>query len=127
MKNRMHLLNYLKFNSVLKCSKELKNISNSKNEKLRNKLIRVSRDCVINAISEIAKNCLSGNIPLKDCDFNSLLKYQNLLRQISKKSTIGKRRKLLIQKGGVLQFLIPPALSLLATVIGNLIQKKSIK
>ena len=124
MKNNTHLLRYLKFEKVLKCSKELNQISKTENSKIRNNLIKVARDCVIDAISEIAKNCLYGNIPLKTCDFNKLKKFQNILRRLSKKSRVHQRKKILIQKGGFLNLLIPPALTLIASIVGDLIKKK---
>ena len=124
MKNSSHLLKYLKFQSVLNCSKELDRLSKAKNKKDLKKFIREAEECVINAISEIAKNCIYGNIPLNKCDFRKLSKYQGILRKISKKSSVSNRRKLINQKGGFLSLLIPPALSLIASVIGGLINKK---
>src|SRR5882757_4500908 len=120
MKNRTHLLKFLKFSRVLNCAKDLDKISAVKNFKIRSKLISQSKACIIDAISEIAKNCLKGNIPLKSCDFKKLSTYKNLLRAISKKSSIQKRRKLISQKGGFLSLLIPPALSLIASIVGDL-------
>jgi hypothetical protein len=117
-------LNYLKFNRVLRCAKSLHNISKIKDQKLRNKLILNAEKCVIDAISEIAKNCLAGNINLKTCDFKNLSKYKKVLRLISKKSSVKRRKQLLQQKGGFLSFLIPPALSLIASVVGDLISSK---
>ena len=99
-------------------------ITKTKNSKLRNKYLKEANNCVIDAISEIAKNCLIGNVPLKTCDFKKLRKYQKLLRKLSKKSPVVKRRNLIIQRGGFISFLIPPALSLIASVVGELIEKK---
>jgi hypothetical protein len=109
---------------VLRCAKRLHNISKIKNPKSRNKLILDAEKCVIDAISEIAKNCLAGNINLKTCDFKKLSKFKNILRQISKKSSVKRRKQILQQKGGFLTLLIPPALSLIASVVGDLISSK---
>jgi hypothetical protein len=117
-------LKYLKFNKILNCAKSLHNISKNKNPIARNRLILDVEKCVIDAISEIAKNCLAGNINLKTCDFNKLSKYKKTLRQISKKSSVEKRKRILQQKGGFLSLLIPPALSLIASVVGDLISSK---
>ena len=124
MKSRTPLLKYLKFNKVLNCAPVLDKITKTKNSKLRNKYLKDANDCVIDAISEIAKNCLTGNVPLKTCDFKQLSKYQKLLRKLSKKSPVVKRRNLIIQSGGFIPFLIPPALSLIASVVGELIGKR---
>ena len=125
MKNHnTYILKYLKFDQVLKCAKELDELSNVKDKVQRKLLIKNAENCVIDAISEIAKNCLAGNIPLKSCDFKKLSKYQKLLRQISRKSSNTKRRKTIEQSGGFLNLLIPPALTLIASVVSDVISKK---
>jgi hypothetical protein len=124
----MHLLNYTKFNKVLKCSSELHKIHKEKNLGKRIHLIKIAENCVIDAISEIAKNCLLGNIPLSPVDFTNLKKYQQILRKISKSTPIKKRKQLIIQKGGFIETLIPAALALIAYLIKIYsIQQKSIK
>ena len=127
MKNRTHILKYLKFYNVLKCSKKLNTISKIKNIKKRTKIIREAEDCVIDAISEIAKNCLNGNIPLKTCDFEKLSKYHLILKRLSRKSKAGQRKNLIIQTGGFINLLIPAALALISSVVGDIIKKKVIK
>jgi len=124
MKNQLHTLNYLKFNKILKCASELEKISKTKDNKTRRNLIHQAKNCVIDAISEIALNCLKGNIPLNKCDFKKLSKYQTILRILSKPSLISKRNQLIQQRGGFLQLLIPPALSLVASIVGDLIGRK---
>ena len=121
MKTHIHLLKYLKFNKVLKCAKELDELVNEKNPIERNKLITKVKDCVIDAISEIAKNCLEGNIPLSEENFNNLKKYQSILRLISKNIPVKKRRNLIVQKGGFIDLLIPAALCLITVLIKELI------
>src|SRR6266700_1592541 len=121
MKNQLHTLNYIKFNKILKCASELEKISKTKDNKTRRNLIHQAKNCVIDAISEIALNCLKGNIPLNKCDFKKLSKYQTILRILSKPSLISKRKQLIQQRGGFLQLLIPPALSLAASIVGDLI------
>ena len=121
MKTHIHLLKYLKFNKVLKCAKELDELVNEKNPIERNKLITKVKDCVIDAISEIAKNCLAGNIPLSEDNFNNLKKYQNILRLISKNIPVEKRRTLIVQKGGFIDLLIPATLCLITVIIKELI------
>ena len=124
MNTHTALLKYLKFNNILICSKELDSLFKEKDINKRKKLLQEAENCVIDAISELAKNCLAGNIPLSTTDFNNLSKYQNILRKISRKSPENKRRKLLIQNGGVLNVLIPQALMLISTIIGEIIKKR---
>ena len=78
---QQHLLRYLKFNKVLNCVKELDELVKEKDLTKRAQLVKKLEDCVINAISEIAKNCLSGNIPLSKEDFDKLTKYHNIFKK----------------------------------------------
>jgi hypothetical protein len=122
----MLLLKYLKFNKILNCLQELEKLSSAP-IKERKRLLLEFNDCVIDAISEIALNCLKGNIPLKSCDFKKLKKHQNILRIISQPNKIKYRRNILIQKGGFLNILLAPALSLIATLVGEYIGKRIAK
>jgi hypothetical protein len=89
-----------------------------KSKKQRDKLIKKLKTSEINSISEISKNCLLGNIPLKDCEFNKLKKFSKFLRLLAKKNiSQKKKRRILIQKGGFLNILIPPVLSLLSNFL----------
>jgi len=124
MKKQYHLLNYLKFKKVLICLPSLEKLANAKTDKERKKLISDSKDCVIDAISEIALNCLNENIPLKSCDFDKLVKYKNILRKLSSPSTIKTRKRIINQNGGFLSILIRPAISLIAGLLGSYIGKK---
>ena len=109
---------------VLKCVGELDALAQSTTPEERRQLLRRIKDCVIDAISEISKNCLNGNIEYKKCDLDKLEKYKEILRKISKKTSAKTRKRYIIQKGGFLPLLLPPALSLLASVVGSAIAKK---
>ena len=109
MKTQFHLLSYLKFNKVSKCAQELDNLVKEKDPKERVNLIKEVKVCVIDAISEIAKNCLIGNIPLSNEDFSNLSKYQHILRLISRPSSIERRRKLIQRGSGFIDTLLPAA------------------
>ena len=125
MKTQFHLLNYLKFNKVLKCAVELDKLVKEKDPKNRVNLIKEVKDCVIDAISEIAKNCLAGNIPLSKEDFNNLSKYQHILRLISKPSPIERRRKFIQRGAGFLDTLLPAALILITYIINEITDEKN--
>jgi hypothetical protein len=90
----------------------------------RNRLIKQAKDCVINAISEIAHNLLQGNLPLTESQFAELKKYHNILLRLRKRTKVKTRKSLLIQSGGFLGLLIPPALSLISSLLGSYINKK---
>ena len=121
-KQQQHLLRYLKFNKVLNCAKELDVLVKEKDITKRAQLLKNFEDCVINAISEIAKNCLSGNIPLTKEDFDKLTKYHIILRKLSQKSPVKRRKKLIVQSGGFIDTLIPSALCLITSVVKGLLK-----
>ena len=125
MKNQFHLLSYLKFNKVLKCAQELDNLVKERDPKERVNLIKEVKDCVIDAISEVAKNCLIGNIPLSKEDFSNLSKYQHILRLISRPSSIERRRKLIQRGSGFIDTLLPAALILITYIINKIIDGKN--
>ncbi len=79
--------------NILKCKKELIKLNKAKTIKQRNNLLKKSKKCVINAISEIALNCLKGNIPLNQCQFKNLKGYRNVLKQLSRKNVNVKNKK----------------------------------
>jgi len=117
--------NWLRCSSVINCASELNALVKVEDTKTKRKLIKSFNDCVINAISEISLNCLNGKIPLSKREFQNLSKYRSVLRLLSNKSIkIQRKRSILNQKGGFLQFLIPPALGLISTVVANYLNKK---
>jgi len=117
-----------KNNRVFKCAIELDNIAKAKSPYRRKILIDKAKNCVIDSISEIALNCLKGNFPVKNCDFKKLKNNKAILRKLAqkypKKFPIEERRKILVQRGGFLQVLIPAALSYLGSLTANYLIKK---
>ena len=98
---------------IQKCEKDLIKLNQCKNIKERRKLMKQCDECLTDAVSEIAKNCLIGNLKLKNCELKNLKKYSKILKILSKRNSYEKRKKLIVQKGGFLQYLIPSALYLL--------------
>ena len=96
----------------------------TKNPDRRRDLVKNVEDCVINAISELADNCLQGNIPLNKCQFKRLAKFKNILRRLRKQTSVRTRRNILNQHGGFLQFLIAPALTFIASILASYVEKK---
>ena len=118
---------------VIDCAEELDKIAKSKSIFKRKQLIINAKNCLIDSISEIALNCLHGNIPLKSCDFKRLQKSRDALRFLASKRSIEDRRKLILnqinkQRGGFLPALLTAALVYLGKeaggyIIDRLIQK----
>ena len=125
----LNKLSTLKFKNILNCANELDALIKKKNTKNFKKAVDNLEDCVIKAISEIASNCLKGNIPLNKCQFTKLEKFQNILRFLSGNSQLKQKRKILKGQRGyqLLSVLLPSALSFLFSVVGPYLQKKFIK
>jgi hypothetical protein len=113
-----------KFKNILNCAKELDLLAKTRNPQKRKQLIIHFEDCVINAISEIADNCLKGNIPLKKCQLKKLSKFKETLRKLRKKTKVSTRRKIINQTGGFIGLLLPPALSFIASIIASYLGEK---
>lgn len=113
-----------KFKNILNCAKELEVLAKTKNINKRRQLINTFEDCVINAISEVASNCLRGNIPLQKDEFKRLEKYKRVLRKVSKKTKPKTRRSIINQSGGFISLLIPPALSFIASILASYVGEK---
>jgi hypothetical protein len=85
----------------------------------RRVLLTSANDGLIKAIVECAINTLNGNHKLTKEDKSKLIKYKSRLRALlNPKISFKSKRKLLIQKGGVI---VPLHTSILTSVIGNLL------
>ena len=76
---------------------------------------------MVDCISEITKNLLKGKIPLKSRQLKCLCRHKRILREVANKRNSLKRRRRLVQTGGFLGALIGPALGLITTLLGSLI------
>jgi hypothetical protein len=89
-------------------------------QKLRKKLLEKIDIKCIKAICECCMNTLQGNIPLTKHQKKSLSNHKSTLRTLkNRKISLVKKRKLIIQKGGFLNVLIPAALSVLTGLING--------
>jgi hypothetical protein len=86
---------------------------------LRNSIIQKGSKDFINSIIECIDNLLRENIPLEESEFKKVAKSKSTLRKLVKKSSLAEKKKLLIQKGGFLQFLLPAAVSVISSLISN--------
>ena len=77
---------------------------------------------LIYALAEIITNVLQGNVKLTEAEKAKLRRSHKALRDIVDKRTgIKAKKQLLIQQGGILSALIAPAITLLASLIGQAI------
>ena len=66
------------------------------------------------SIVECALSVLNGNCKLSDCSKRKLAKFKTVLRALCKKTSIRKKRKLIVQNGG---FFIPLLSAVLPTLV----------
>lgn len=80
---------------------------------------------LVQAICESIHNVLVGNIPVSDSDKQNLKRFRKTLHALLKKSSLASKKKILIQKGGFLEFLIPAVVSGIASIISSAIGSSS--
>ena len=86
---------------------------------IRNTLIQKGSKDFIEAILDCVDNLLRNNIQLTPVEFEYLKKFKFLFRKLVKKGKLTEKKKLLIQHGGFLQYLIPAAISAISALISN--------
>lgn len=85
---------------------------------LRKQLLKKLPSKIIKTICECSLNVLKGNIPISRYQKNQLGKHKTLLRKLAtKKGSLYQKKRLIIQKGGFLNILIPAAVSALTSLI----------
>lgn len=90
---------------------------------LRKKLIQTASKEVIDTVCECCLNVLKGTIPLSKHQKQCLGKHRHVLRQmVQKKIPIRQKKKMLVQRGGILPLLLGPILKgVLGTMLGGLV------
>ncbi len=108
-----HLQNSLhKLKILSNCTKKNRNICIKKGDKF---LIKTLNECVINT--------LNGNIKLNVKQQKKLVNFKYHLRNLLKNKKYIDKKKLLIQKGGFLQYILPGAITLITTLIEKYLAK----
>ena len=96
--------------------KQINRLGDTAKRQLIKKCDREFLDCV----SECAKNVIKGNVPLKPAQLRRLRRERSNVRALALKKTSLKKKRRILQKGGFLDALISPVLSVLASLIlGN--------
>lgn len=96
----------------------LKQLSTCK-DKYRNAIIKTGDKELVGALCECVYNVLLGNIKIEDDMKKNLHKYRLSLRKLVQKSALNQKKKILIQKGGFLKFLLPVIVSSLISLINK--------
>lgn len=101
-------------------------LAESKTPKKRKLLADWANKNDIDALSEISLNTLKGNVKLSPQMYKKLKRYKTALRTLaSKKASLKKRKSVVKQQGGFLPMLIPAALSVMSSIVPEII--KSVK
>lgn len=88
---------------------------------LRKNLLKRLPSSGIKAICECILNVLKGNVLLSKQQKKCLSKHKNTLRQIAnKRGSLFTKKKLILQKGGFLNVLIPAALTAITSLINGI-------
>jgi hypothetical protein len=96
----------------------LKSLAKAKTTPKRRLLLALANSKQVKALKEITHNVIKRNVPLTSCQIRSLIKgkYRKPIKEAGNpKGTINKARQIFIQKGGFLQYILPAALSFLAS------------
>lgn len=96
----------------------LKSLAQAKTTPKRRMLLALANTRQVKALQEITHNVLKRNVPLTPCQIRSLIKgkYRKIITEAGHpKASVVRARKLFIQKGGFLQYILPAALSFLAS------------
>ena len=105
--------------NLRECLNILKAIAKIKNARIRKEVLKnfEGEECIYNAIREIALNTRNGNIKMTQAQRKKLLPHKKFIKGCSEKAkTKSKRKRLVVQSGGFLPYLIPIALSLISTL-----------
>ena len=89
--------------------------------KIRKAILDNADKDLIDAICQCFFNLLRGNIKLSQLQKEKLSKYRHTLRRLVNKSSLKQKKKILIQNGGFLEFLIPAAISGISSIISSII------
>ena len=72
---------------------------------------------LIKALCECSLNILKGNIKLNSSQKKKLALHKNILRTLVSKRTSMKKRKTILQKGGLIGALLAPVLGVLGSLL----------
>jgi hypothetical protein len=91
---------------------------------MRRSIIQNAPQDLINALCECIYNLLKGNVNLNESEKQKLSSYKKAMRKILNRISLKERKKILIQKGGFLEILLPSVISGLASIISSVITKE---
>ena len=95
--------------------------------KIRKYIIENGDKKLIQAIQECLYNFLKGNLKIEHENFDKLKKFKKTIRILVGTNCLKKNKRILVQKGGFIQYLLPIAVDLISNLIANTLSKISEK
>ena len=106
--------------------KDILNLLASSKRDYKKILIENADKKLLEAICESADNLLVGNLPITDEIKAKLKKHRKSLVKLADNTTIEEKKKILNQKGGFINILIPAIISGVASIIASIINKPTV-
>ena len=103
--------------------KDLLNLLANSKRNYKKGIIDNADSKLIEAICESCDNLLIGNLPITVNDKEKLKKHRRSLVKLAENTTIEAKKKVLNQKGGFLNILIPAIISGIASIIAGYVSK----
>jgi hypothetical protein len=101
----------------------LKSLSNAAPKSYKRRLlISLASPKQIKTLQEVVHNVVKKNVPLSPCQIKRLVKgnyKKSILAAANKKGSVETKRKVFLQKGGFLQYILPAALTYLASQLNG--------
>ena len=98
----------------------LKTIAHCK-PKIRLAILKNADKDLIEVICHCVFNLLIGHISLSEKEKDNLKAYKNILSALEQKSSFNNKKKILVQQGGFLEYLIPEAITGISSIISSYI------
>lgn len=92
----------------------------------RTALINTASNDQISCICDCAQNFLNGNIPFTEQQIKKLKRYQNQVRYLAnnKHTKTKQKKQVIVQNGGFLPLLLTPILSVIGSLLADVIAGK---
>jgi hypothetical protein len=107
-------------NNINKQQDLLKVLATSK-KGIRNAILSNADKKLVIAILDSIFNLLNGNLNISKPDLDKLSKYKHIFRRLINKTPLKEKKKILVQHGGFLQFLIPAIVTGISSIVSSLI------
>ena len=111
-------------NNINKQQDLLKVLATSK-KGIRNAILSNADKKLVIAILDSVFNLLNGSLNLSKPDLAKLDKYKHVFRRLIEKAPLAEKKKILLQHGGFLQFLVPAIVTGISSIVSSLISSNS--